>query len=217
MRAVKAKGISGDEILKAISSPPRNAPSQAKGPIDKKAPKLEKKHQLDKKIELKIKNPNYSQEQREEILNGSPLASTARIPVALRVMLKKPFILKNPSNPEFSQLDERSLIKLSLFIMNGISDNELAECINIEKSLGENKEVIPLRMSKLFTNDFVRDTLFSRISKIDKKKISERMMSKTVRIGLIMIGRMSEEGTLDDTLIRAKAMQYDYGLNLISS
>lgn len=217
MSAVKAKGMSGDEILNAIRDPLLKAPSKAKGPSDTGTPKPAKKVQLEKKIELKIKNPNYSQEQREEILNGSPLASTARIPVALRVMLKKPFILKNPSNPEFSQLDERSLIKLSLFIMNGISDNELAECINIEKSLGENKEVIPLRMSKLFTNDFVRDTLFSRISKIDKKKISERMMSKTVRIGLIMIGRMSEEGTLDDTLIRAKAMQYDYGLNLISS
>lgn len=219
MSTKKARGLSQESVMDAILNPPRKVPALSKNATDSKSvqnsPAAGKSRVEQSAIDLKIANPGYSEEQRKELVSGDRLSTTARVPTMLRLMLKKPVVLKNPCDPEFSRIDEISMLKLSLFMLNGISDAKLKEYIEFCDSLPSKGDTIPVKVSSLFVKDFVEDGIYRRIRQVSKSD-TKRMFSFVVRLGMVMLGKMSEDGVLDEALKQAKDLQFKYGLNLVS-
>ncbi len=213
---IKASAVSDEELAKALSGTPKAKLVGKSGASSKSKDKVQQSTQVTRRSGLlDIKDPEYSAEQKEEYRSGSLYNSSARVSFVDKVFGNPAFVLKNPKDPKLSSLDSRSMLKLGLFIMNGISEDYLARAIAFSNSLPDIKGTpASVVMRERFRDDFVGDKLRERIANVSNS--SSVGYSRLYRYALCLLGVLSDDGVLDDVLKEAIELQRSFGMDILT-
>lgn len=217
MCAAKASAVSDEELAKALLGSPKAKLVQKSGNQSKATEKNRSPvtSVVRKTGLLDIKDPGYDDKGKEEYRTGELYSSSARVTVVDKVFITPAFVIKNIKDPKLSSLDGRSLLKLSLFIMNGISDDYLLRAIAYSNSLPDIKGTpASVIMRDRFRQDFVGDALRARIA--DLTNMGSVGYSRLYRYAMCLIGILSEDGVLDDVLKEAIDLQHSFGMDILT-
>ncbi len=212
----KASAVSDEELAQALLGSPKAKLVGKSGAPGKAKEKVQQTSQVTRKTGLlDIKAPGYNESQKEEYRSGKLYNSSARVTLVDKIFGNPAFVLKNPKDPKLSSLDARSMLKLALFMMNGISEDYLARAIAFSNSLPDIKGTpASVVMRERFRDDFVGDHLRERIASVSNS--ASAGYSRIYRYALCLIGILSDDGVLDDVLKEAIELQKSFGMDILT-
>ncbi|MWV14220.1 hypothetical protein F3I62_19130 [Pseudomonas sp. R-28-1W-6] len=216
MGAAKAKTAPGGSLALAargLGSRGKNQlANQEEAPAQKKT---SSRKTSSKSGFLHIEDPHYSEAQKQEYLDGPVYSTSARTTPTDKFFLIPALVLKDRLDPKLSSLDGRSLLKLSLFIMNGIDEDYLARAIAYSNSLPDVKgKPASIVFRERFREDFVGDELRERLCSVSGARSIG--YSKIFRYAMCLIGILSDDEILDDVLREAIDLQQSFGMDLLT-
>lgn len=211
MSAAKAVVVSREDLTKALMG----VPSKKSAPKEVSKKKPGKPQARKPGTFLSIENPNYSDADKEEFLTKGVYTPSVRLTPPEKVLFNPAFILNNPDDPVLSGIDAKTLMNLSIFIMNGISEDYITRSIDYLDSLNLTQSVPQSAgIRERFRQDFMTDALYERLSSCTTGK-PVSTFSRLARTGICLLGILSDDGILDDVLKEAIELQDSFGMGMM--